>query len=68
MEKCILLIDDDEDELKIFTEALHDIGGQFHCVLVQSSEAALHLLGSFVPDFIFIDLKKGRLPTTEEQL
>jgi CheY-like chemotaxis protein len=60
MKKCILLIDDDEDELKIFTEALHDLNDQFHCVLVQNAEAALHLLSNFIPDYIFLDFNMPR--------
>lgn len=61
MKKSILLIDDDEDELKIFTEALNDLNGQFECVLVQSAEAADALLKNFTPDYIFLDLNLPRI-------
>ncbi|MEO5563219.1 MAG: response regulator [Chitinophagaceae bacterium] len=55
MQKNILLIDDDEDELKIFTDAVRQVPGEFKCAFAPDSEQGLVLLKSFVPDYIFVD-------------
>jgi CheY-like chemotaxis protein len=56
MKKHILLIDDDEDELEIFCDALNKLDGPFSCSQVKACDEALHLLKTFLPDYIFIDL------------
>lgn len=55
MQKKILLIDDDIDELKIFTDAIKEVPGEFKCVFVNDTQAALQMLLSFTPDYIFVD-------------
>jgi len=55
MQKNILLIDDDVDELKIFTDAVKEVPGNFNCVFVNDTEEALHMLLDFTPDYIFVD-------------
>lgn len=63
MEKHILLIDDDKDELEIFTNALNRIPVDFVCTQVLNAEEAIQTLRHQTPDFIFIDynmpLKNG---------
>ena len=51
----ILLIDDDEDELGIFTDALKAIGDFFKCTYATDAEQALSILQVMQPDFIFVD-------------
>jgi CheY-like chemotaxis protein len=53
--KNILLIDDDEDELEIFTEALKKLTIEFQCQLVTNPSGASELLKEFIPDYVFID-------------
>lgn len=55
MQKNILLIDDDIDELKIFTDAIKEVPGDFNCIFVSNTEEALAMLHSFIPDYIFVD-------------
>jgi CheY-like chemotaxis protein len=55
MQKNILLIDDDIDELKIFTDAIKEVPGNFKCVFVTNTQEALDMLQSFIPDYIFVD-------------
>ena len=55
MQKSILLIDDDIDELKIFTDAINEVPGDFNCVFVNDTQEALQMLRNFVPDYIFVD-------------
>lgn len=51
----ILLIDDDEDELGIFTDALKAIGDFYKCTYATSAEQAMNILQIMQPDFIFVD-------------
>lgn len=55
MQKKILLIDDDIDELKIFTDAIKELPGEFTCEFVTDPQEALILLQNFLPDYIFVD-------------
>jgi PleD family two-component response regulator len=55
MQKNILLIDDDIDELKIFTDAMKEVPGDFKCVFVSDPQEAMDLLKNFKPDYIFVD-------------
>ena len=55
MQKSILLIDDDIDELKIFTDAIKEVPGDFKCIFVNDTQEALQMLRTFIPDYIFVD-------------
>jgi DNA-binding response OmpR family regulator len=56
MEKHILLIDDDKDELDIFINALNRVPVNFVCTQVLSADEAIKVVGDQrPPDFIFID-------------
>jgi PleD family two-component response regulator len=60
MKKHILLIDDDEDELDIFNEALNALPVNFACSQAKNTEQAVELTRSFSPDYIFIDYNMPR--------
>lgn len=61
MKKHILLIDNDEDEIEIFTAALDQIPLSYDCMWVQSAEHAIKLLSNFSPDYIFIDYNMPKI-------
>lgn len=61
MKKHILLIDNDEDELEIFTAALNEVPVPCDCMWVQSAEHAIKLLHNFSPDYIFIDYNMPKI-------
>lgn len=61
MRKHILLVDDDEDEPEILSEALKKMPEPIDCYSVTSPEHALRVLNEFVPDFIFIDYNMPRM-------
>jgi len=52
--KNVLLIDDDEDEINIFTEALQRAGIACNCAWADSGQHALQVKP--VPDIIFLDV------------
>jgi DNA-binding response OmpR family regulator len=69
MERNILLIDDDEDELEIFTEALSKLPDSFSCLQAKDTEQAIEVLNQLVPGYIFIDFnmpKKNGLECLRE--
>lgn len=56
----ILLIDDDEDDRKLFVEATGDFDKTITCIAAaDAQEALLHLnnAANVLPDFIFLDLR-----------
>ena len=55
MNKKVLLIDDDEDEQSIFTEAIHAANIAVDCVYANNAEQGIKLLDNLLPDFIFLD-------------
>ena len=55
MEKIILLIDDDQDELEIFEEAVKPLPATISCKQALDLDEALDMLKAFTPDYIFID-------------
>ena len=56
MKKHILFIDDDEDELKIFTEVLKETGLDYKCTWAKNGQQALSQLLYLQPDIIFLDI------------
>lgn len=57
MEKHVLLIDDDEDELEIFQDAVNKAGLPFrtNCIQLENIEDAISYLENFKVDFVFVD-------------
>lgn len=56
MKKHILLIDDDEDELALFVDALSQVKTPYKCTWAKNGEQALQQLLYLTPDIIFLDL------------
>jgi CheY-like chemotaxis protein len=58
MSQHILLVDDDRNELTVFTNALKLVspGDAFRCAYADSAERALNMLRYTVPHFIFMDM------------
>ena len=61
MHKNFFLIDDDPDELDIFSEALHEVDPACSCVWAESPGRALEILKTRVPDIIFLDINMPRM-------
>ncbi len=59
--KQILLVDDDEDELDIFKEALKNVSIPFNCLYAQNTETAIQILSDVVPDYMFVDFNMPRI-------
>ncbi len=60
----LLFIDDDEDDLSFFYQAVKDIDRSIHCFLHKDSESAMRLLEqdtALSPDLIFLDLNMPKL-------
>jgi CheY-like chemotaxis protein len=56
----ILLIDDDEDDRKLFIEAARDVDTEIACVAAVNGQEALRYLRNTanpLPEFIFLDLR-----------
>jgi CheY-like chemotaxis protein len=56
----ILLIDDDEDDRKLFLEATGDFDKTIDCIAARDAQEALLYLtntANALPDFIFLDLR-----------
>ncbi len=60
MEKKILLIDDDQNEQRVFLEALHKLRSDANCIFARNAELAFKTLNFLTPDFIFLNM---HLPT-----
>jgi len=60
MNKTILLIDDDEDELEIFQGALKQVPFPIECTQALSAEDGIKILENFKPDYIFVDYNMPR--------
>lgn len=61
MKKHFLIIDDDEDELMFFVEALNYMGVSCKCTWAKSGEQGLKQLAYLSPDVIFLDYNMPRM-------
>jgi CheY-like chemotaxis protein len=61
MRPHLLLIDDDEDELRILSDALRDAGIDCKCTWATSPIQALDILKYLPADFIFIDYNMPKM-------
>lgn len=61
MIKQILLVDDDEDELDIFAQALEILQYPCKCTFFTNPLNALKSLTNWNPDFIFIDFRMPQM-------
>ena len=56
----ILLVDDDEDDRKLFLEAVGEVDKEIKCIAAVDGQEALQYLSDAAnpaPDFIFLDLR-----------
>src|SRR6476619_7068217 len=61
MTKEILLIDDDADELEVFSEALRSVDKNFQCSQARDLNEALEFLTYSSPAYIFIDYNMPKI-------
>jgi CheY-like chemotaxis protein len=63
VQKTLLIVDDDPDDVQLFCEAVADVNQSFHCFSAPNGEKALQLLETAIvkPDFIFLDLNMPRM-------
>ena len=61
MTKHILLIDDDEDEIHIFMEAVYELQVSLDCSFAQGAEQAFEMLTHLMPDYIFLDFNMPKI-------
>jgi CheY-like chemotaxis protein len=57
MKKHIMLIDDDEEELTLFVDAMNQLHISYKCTWAISGEQAIQQLLYLTPDIIFLDLQ-----------
>src|SRR5687768_16752505 len=60
----IMIIDDDEDDIELFCDAVKELDREIECISASSGEAALDTLSKGnlrLPDYIFLDLNMPRL-------
>jgi CheY-like chemotaxis protein len=60
----IMIIDDDQDDIDLFCEAVKAIDHAIECVSASSGEEAFNMLNredALLPDYIFLDLNMPRL-------
>lgn len=60
----LLFIDDDEDDLSFFYQAVKEIDRTIHCFLHKDSQSAMQLLEqdlALCPDLIFLDLHMPKM-------
>jgi CheY-like chemotaxis protein len=60
MQKTVLLVDDDEEELYIIKMALELEGIDFRCAWANGLEQAMLVVKEVQPDFVFIDINMPR--------
>lgn len=61
MKKYLLLVDDDEEEMEIFSEALQQMQSNYKCMYANGASQALQLLDYIKPAMIFVDLNMPRV-------
>ncbi len=59
----ILNVDDDEEDIEIFCDAVHEIDPGILCLVAKSAEEALQLLNSEIelPQYIFLDINMPKV-------
>lgn len=60
----ILIVDDDEDDIELFCDAVKELDGNIQCISASNGEEAIRKLSREnepLPDYIFLDLNMPRL-------
>jgi DNA-binding response OmpR family regulator len=52
----LLCIDDDQDDLDLFREAVKNVHPSHHCLVARSGKDGIKLLETVKPDLIFLDI------------
>jgi CheY-like chemotaxis protein len=61
---AILIVDDDEDDKKLFIESAKEVDGDITCITASDGQEALRYLkdeSNPLPDYIFLDLRMPRI-------
>ena len=63
MNICIMIVDDDRDDIEFFVEAVAAIEPNIQCASAKNGLEALQLItsGAVVPDYIFVDLNMPKM-------
>jgi CheY-like chemotaxis protein len=62
--QTIMIVDDDDDDIELFCEALKDVDQTIECICASNGEEAFNKLNqedTSIPDYIFLDLNMPRL-------
>jgi CheY-like chemotaxis protein len=67
MQKMILIVDDDPDDVQFFCNALYKSNKPYYCISVTNAEEALLFIENTLinPEFIFLDLNMPRVDGKE---
>jgi len=67
MQKMILIVDDDPDDVQFFCNALYESNKPYYCISVTNAEEALLFIETTLinPEFIFLDLNMPRVDGKE---
>jgi len=60
----ILIVDDDEDDKKLFIESVKEVDENITCITARDGQEALRFLkdeNNRLPDYIFLDLRMPRI-------
>jgi CheY-like chemotaxis protein len=60
----ILLVDDDQDDCKLFIDSIHKFNKEIRCLVARDGQLALDMLNGMaqcLPSLIFLDLRMPRL-------
>jgi CheY-like chemotaxis protein len=61
----LLIVDDDIDDVEIFTEAIKTISSQVNCIRASDGAEGLQLLENINPDIIFLDINMPGMDGSE---
>ena len=56
MSKLLICIDDDEEDLELFTDALKEIESTITCITASTGMQGLDQVRAIIPDCIFLDI------------
>jgi len=60
---CILIVDDDIEDIELFIEAAHEVDPSIKCLSAQNGVEGIHLIRSLEikPDYVFVDLNMPKM-------
>jgi len=60
----LMLIDDDDDDIKLFVDSAREVDSNIECIIEKDGAAGLKYLkdgNSLLPDYIFLDLRMPKI-------